>query len=92
MPNYPVPVSSGGRLSIASSRALTAVEHQTLIQTAKVHATQFVAQQALFAVADLSNLEGELIKAVPLAAPRLESIGNTAAIIIASHVGRMAYS
>lgn len=75
--------SSQNRLPVATTRALSRLQQNTIIQTARVQAQTYVAREALFAVADLSELEGQLASACPLATSRLEFIANSAAMSIA---------
>jgi len=54
------------------------VKQQALVAAVKVQGIEFVTRQALFAVAGLSDLEGQLIGQVPLSEPRLNAIVNIA--------------
>jgi hypothetical protein len=65
---------------------LSRVDQVTELQAAKAEATAQVAGRAMQSVAVLSQLESQLIQAVPLAASRLEAIGNVAALAAADVV------
>jgi hypothetical protein len=70
-------------LPATTRRALTQMQQSVVINTARVQAQAYVGREALFAVADLSELEGRLASLCPLATSRLEAIANISAMSIA---------
>ncbi len=72
-------------LPARTTKALLGLQQNTILAAAQVHAQTFVAREAMYAVADLSELEGQLASVCPLATSRLEFIANTATMSI----GRM---
>jgi hypothetical protein len=78
--------SSTSRLPVSTNRALARLQQQAIVSAAKVQAQAYVGREALFAVADLSELEGQLAQLCPLATSRLEVIANMTAIGIARTV------
>lgn len=93
MSNLPV-VSSGGLsgpLSRRGSRALAALDDQTTfalariehaadLQVARVDAVGFVGERAMQRVAMVSQMEQQLVSMVPLAASRIQAIGDMVAL------------
>ena len=82
--------SSGGltptgqtRLPASTTKALARLQQNTIMNTARVQAQAYVGREAMFAAADLSELEGQLATMCPLATSRLEFIANTTAMSIA---------
>ena len=75
----------------ARALAEARVEAHAEIQSLKVQAVGYVGQQGLQAVAMLSQLEGQLGQAVPLAVTRLEGIANMTAMSIAQVVADTAW-
>ena len=63
-----------------TSVALAQVEAKAEIQAAKVDAVSLVTQRALQGVAFVSQVEQQLAQAVPLAASRLQAIGDIGAL------------
>jgi len=59
-----------------------------MVATARVQAQAWVGREALFAVADLSELEGQLGHLCPLAVSRLEAIANITSLGIAQTVSQ----
>jgi hypothetical protein len=80
--------SNGGsnRLPATTRKSLARVQQNTIIQTARVQAQAYLGREALFAVADISELEGQLATLCPLATSRLEVIANMTALSIARTV------
>lgn len=70
-------------LPATTRRALTQMQQAVVINTARVQAQAYLGREALFAVADLSELEGRLASLCPLATSRLEAIANISAMSIA---------
>ena len=79
---------AGSRLPVATSRSLSRIQHNAVVTTARVPAQAWVGREALFAVADLSELEGQLGALCPLAVSRLEAIANMTALSIAQTVSQ----
>ena len=77
---------SSGRLPASTNRALASLQQTTIIQTARVQAQTYLGREALFAVADISELEGQLAGLCPLATSRLEVIANMTTLSIARTV------
>ena len=80
--------AAGSRLPAATSRSLSRIQHNAIVTTARVQAQAWVGREALFAVADLSELEGQLGHLCPLAVSRLEAIANMATLAIAQTVSQ----
>ena len=80
--------NNGGRLPAATSRSLTRIQHNAVVTTARVQAQAWVGREALFAVADLSELEGQLGALCPLAVSRLEAIANMTTLGIAQTISQ----
>lgn len=66
--------------------ALARVEAQAQIEAGKTHAVGFVGQQAMQAVAMVSQLEQQLGEACPIAVTRLQGIADMAALSMAQVV------
>jgi len=79
------------RLPRDSRLELSQIEQGALVKATKVAAIGFVTQAAMMQVASLSNLEGQLIKQVPLAEARLKAIGDTATGAIAAEIARLGF-
>lgn len=71
------------RLPSVTSKALKGLQHNTIVTTARVQAQEYLGREAMYAVAALSELEGQLATMCPLATSRLEFIANTTAMSIA---------
>lgn len=84
------PFRGGLRLRRDTEQALDYQDHVAMVRARAIQSIGFVTEVALLQVASLSNLEGELVKQVPLAAPRLEAIVNTATGVIAGQLARLA--
>lgn len=78
----------GSRVPRQVQQQLNQIEHDALVQVTRVAAVGFVTQSAMFQVANLTNLEAELIKAAPLAERRLDAIVNTATALIAAEMSQ----
>lgn len=65
---------------------LARIERSAQLEAATVHALGYVGQQGMVAVAMMSQLEGLLGQAVPLATTRLQGIADTTALSIAQVV------
>ena len=65
---------------------LARLEHQAELEAAKAHAVGYVGQQAMQAVTMLSQMEGQLGAACPLAVTRLQGIADMTALSIAQVV------
>ena len=76
----------GSRLPAPTNRALGRIQHRAIVATARVQAQAWVGKEALFAVADLSELEGQLGSLCPLAVSRLEAIANMTTLGIAQTI------
>lgn len=72
--------------------ALAKIEQQAQVEAAKAHAVGYVGQQAMHAVTMVSQLEGQLGQACPLAVTRLQGIADIAALSIAQVVADSARS
>jgi len=79
------------RLPREVSRELDRVRDRALVRAGRVQAVEFVAKVGMIGVASLTELEGSLISSVPLAEPRLRTIGDAAAIAIANEIAGMAW-
>ena len=84
----PVAAGNGSRLPVQTNKALARLQHRTIMATAQVQAQAYVGREALFAVADISELEGQLAQLCPLATTRLEAIANMTALGIAQTVAQ----
>jgi hypothetical protein len=62
------------------------IEAQAQIESAKAHAVGYVGQQAMQAVAMVSQMEGQLGQACPIAVTRLQGIADMTALSIAQVV------
>ena len=80
--------TTGSRLPAATSRSLARIQHNAVVTTACVQAQAWVGREALFAVADLSELEGQLGALCPLAVSRLEAIANMTTLGIAQTISQ----
>lgn len=69
---------------------LAQIEVHAQLEAAKVHAIGFVGQQAMQAVAMVSELEGQLAQACPLATTRLQGIADMTALSMAQVVAETA--
>ena len=88
---YDITPSRGGvRLRRGIQQTLDYQDDLALVRARTIQSIGFVTEVALLQVASLSNLEGELVKQVPLAAPRLEAIVNSATGLIAGQLARLA--
>jgi len=90
MPSNLTPYRGGARLPREVQEALAYQDHVALVRARSIQSVGFTTEVAMFTVASLSNLEGELVKQVPLAEPRLDAIVNTATGVIASQLARLA--
>ena len=79
---------AGSRLPAATHRSITRIQHNAVVTTARVQAQAWVGREALFAVADLSELEGQLGALCPLAVSRLEAIANMTTLGIAQTISQ----
>ena len=91
-----VPFSGGGASRIVrhahpAGREGARVERQAACRAAQVQAVAFVSHISLQQVANLSNLEAELIRQVPLAEARLQSVVDTATNVMTAIVARMVW-
>lgn len=73
----------GLRLPSPTSKSLARLQQATIVQTARVQAQAYLGREAMYAVADVSELEGQLAALCPLATSRLEVIANITALSIA---------
>lgn len=91
-------LSGSRRADRTANRALTGyertravgmarIEVQAELEASKVHAVGYVGQQAMQAVTMVSQLEGQLGQACPLAVTRLQGIADMTALSIAQVVG-----
>jgi hypothetical protein len=65
---------------------LARIEQRAQIEAAKAHAVGYVGQQGMQAVAMLSQMEGQLGQACPMAVTRLQGIADMTALSIAQVV------
>lgn len=79
------------RLSRDMRQTLAVQQYTAQLHAGKVRAVAECAELALLSIASLSNLEAQLITAVPLAERRLESLVNTAAAVMAAQISRLAW-
>jgi hypothetical protein len=74
---------SSNRLPSAVRGELSHLQNQTIVKSARMQATEYLATEAMHAVVGLTELEGQLCTLSPLSATRLQVIGNLAALQIA---------
>lgn len=67
--------------------AVATLEAKAQVESTRIHAVGYVGQQALQAVAMVSQLEGQLAQICPLATTRLQGIADMTALAIAQTVG-----
>ena len=84
--NHPIVNRSGAKLPAALRRDLTTIQEQAVVTTARVQAHAYVTAEAMHAVLNLSELEGQLAMMSPLAASRLDYLANAATMRIAQIV------
>jgi hypothetical protein len=72
-----------GRLDQQKTMGLARLEVQTQMEAAKAHAVGYIGQQAMQAVTMVSQMEGQLGQACPLAVTRLQGIADMTALTIA---------
>lgn len=65
------------------ARAVQLPQQRAAIEAARIDGLALVAETALMRAAQLSAVESMLIQAVPLAEPRLRTIGDSAALAMA---------
>lgn len=70
----------------ARALSLARVEAHAEVQALKTQAVSYVAQQGMQGIAMVSQLEGQLGQACPLAVSRLQGIGDMAAMAVAQVV------
>ena len=75
-----------GRLDQQKTMGLARLEVQAQLESAKAHAVGYVGQQAMQAVTMVSQMEGQLGQACPLAVTRLQGIADMTALSIAQVV------
>lgn len=75
-----------GGLERSKAMGMARVEAQAQLESAKAHAVGYVGQQAMQAVAMVSQMEGQLGQACPLAVTRLQGIADMTALAIAQVV------
>ena len=66
------------------------LEAQAQVEATRIHAVGYVGQQAMQAVAMVSQMEGQLAQLCPLATTRLQGIADMTAFSIAQVVGEAA--
>lgn len=91
-----VPFSGGGasrlvRHAHPAGRDVARIERQAASRAAQVQGVAFVSHVSLQQVANLSNLEAELVRQVPLAESRLQSIVDTATNVMTAVIARMVW-
>ena len=79
----PAPGGSLNHPPAPARKALAHLQQATIIQTARVQAQAYLGREAMYAVADISEMEGQLATLCPLATSRLEVIANITALSIA---------
>ena len=75
-----------GGLERSKSVGMARIEVQAEMEAAKVHAIGYVGQQAMQAVTMVSQLEGQLGQACPMAVTRLQGIADMTALSVAQVV------
>lgn len=85
------PTSSLTKAGRDSRREIARIERDAIARATKVQAIAAVTHVALHEVARLSAVEGELVKAVPLAEARLASLADTATLAMADHIAKMSW-
>jgi hypothetical protein len=73
-------------LGRSTSVGLARIEAQAQLEAARAHAVGYVGQQAMHAVTMVSQLEGQLAQACPLATTRLQGVADMTALSIAQVV------
>jgi len=73
-------------LDVRKEIGLAKIEQQAQLEAAKAHAIGYVGSQAMQAVTMVSQMEGQLGQACPLAVTRLEGIADMTALSIAQTV------
>lgn len=73
-------------LERSTAMGLARIEQRARIEAAKAHACGHVGQQGMQAVAMLSQMEGQLGQACPMAVTRLQGIADMSALAIAQVV------
>jgi hypothetical protein len=79
------------RLPKPIQQALAQQDHQALATAGRIRNEVNLAKLAIFEVASLAQLEGELIRQTPWAERHLEYIVATTASVIASEIGRYGF-
>lgn len=74
------------RLPASVTREIEFARQQALVQVARIQAIQYCGEKAMFAVAGLTEIEDQLARTFPNAAPRLRAIGDLASAAIAAEV------
>ncbi|MDX6285910.1 MAG: hypothetical protein QOG53_1395 [Frankiales bacterium] len=74
------------QLSDQTELCIAAVEARAEIEATKVDAVTYVGRRALYDVALLTQLEQQLAQMVPLAASRLQAVGDMTALALADLV------
>jgi len=74
------------RLEQSGAVGMARIEQQAQLESAKAHAVGYVGQQAMQAVTMVSQMEGQLGQACPLAVMRLQGIADMTALSIAQVV------
>jgi len=74
------------RLELSKEISLARIEQEAQTEAAKAHAVGYVGQQAMQVVTMVSQLEGQLGQACPLAVTRLQGIADMTALSIAQVV------
>ena len=90
MSNEIVPYGSGARLPRPIAREMELIKCQALVRVARLHAIEFVTQQAMMSITGLSAFEGRLITMVPLAEPRLAALVDIASMAMVDEVRKFA--
>ncbi|MCA1707769.1 MAG: hypothetical protein LC808_32660 [Actinobacteria bacterium] len=84
-----VPRFGAERLPRLIQQTMATERQRGLVAAERVRTIGMVAEMAMWTVAGLSNVEGQLIVQVPLSEPRLRAIGDTAAGAIAAEIARL---
>lgn len=79
------------QLDVRKELGLARIEQQAQLEAAKTHAIGYIGSQAMQAVAMVSQLEGQLAEAVPLATTRLQGIADMTAMAMAQVVADSAW-
>lgn len=86
----PITVNLPQRLPREVRQVLAAQQHTALVHARKMEVVAGCAELALFSVASLSNVEYQLVQAVPHAQARLSGLVNMATAVMGGQLARLA--